>query len=74
MVVTATFSDGSTAVVEDYSYPSSIFSTLGDQVVNLDYTYEGVTKSTHLSVAVDAIVAEVPTQKDRAETSWLVVR
>ena len=64
MVVTATFSDGSTAVVEDYSYPSSIFSTLGDQVVNLDYTYEGVTKSTHLSVAVDAIVAAVPTQKD----------
>ena len=64
MVVTATFSDGSTAVVEDYSYPSSTFSTLGDQVVNLDYTYEGVTKSTHLSVAVDAIVVAVPTQAE----------
>lgn len=64
MVVTATFSDGSTAVVEDYSYPSSTFSTLGDQVVNLGYTYEGVTKSTHLSVAVDAIVVAVPTQAE----------
>lgn len=64
MVVTAMFSDGSTAVAEGYSYPSSAFSTLGDQVVNLDYTYEGVTKSTHLSVAVDAIVVAVPTQKN----------
>lgn len=64
MVVTAMFSDGSTAVAEGYSYPSSAFSTLGDQVVNLDYTYEGVTKSTHLLVAVDAIVVAVPTQKN----------
>lgn len=64
MVVTAMFSDGSTAVAEGYSYPSSAFSTLGNQVVNLDYTYEGVTKSTHLLVAVDAIVVAVPTQKN----------
>ncbi|NBH81300.1 hypothetical protein D3Z52_25195, partial [Clostridiaceae bacterium] len=41
MVVTATFSDGSSEYVTGYSYTNAAFSTLGDQVVNLDYTYEG---------------------------------
>ena len=64
MAVTATFSDGSTSGVTGYTYPSTAFSTLGSQAVELSYTYEGVTKSTSLNVTVNAIEVAVPTQKD----------
>lgn len=63
MVVTATFSDGSTAPATGYNYSNTAFSTLGQQAVSLDYTYEGVTKSTSLDVTVNAIEVAVPTQK-----------
>lgn len=62
MVVTATFSDGSTAAVLDYTYPTTNFSTLGRQVMKLEYTYEGVTKSTDLVVTVRGKTIAVPTQ------------
>ena len=62
MVVTATFSDGSTAAVLDYTYPTMNFSTLGRQVMKLEYTYEGVTKSTDLVVTVQGKTISVPTQ------------
>lgn len=62
MVVTATFSDGSTAAVLDYTYPTTNFSTLGRQVMKLEYTYEGVTKSTDLVVTVRGKTIVVPTQ------------
>ena len=62
MVVTATFSDGSTAAVLDYTYPTTNFSTLGRQVMKLEYTYEGVTKSTDLAVTVQGKTISVPTQ------------
>ncbi len=62
MAVTATFSDGSTSGVTGYTYPSTAFSTLGTQSVELSYTYEGVTKSTSLDVTVNAIEVAVPTQ------------
>lgn len=62
MVVTATFSDGSTAAVLDYTYPTTNFSTLGRQVMKLEYTYEGVTKSTDLVVTVQGKTITVPTQ------------
>lgn len=64
MVVTAHFSDGSTAPATGYTHSSAAFSTLGQQAVNLDYTFEGVTKSTSLTVTVDPIEVPVPTQKD----------
>ena len=64
MAVTAEFSDSSTAAATGYSYPTTEFSTLGQQTINLDYTYEGVTKSTTLNVTVRAIEVAVPTQKD----------
>lgn len=64
MAVTATFSDGSKSAATGYSYPTTEFSTLGQQAVNLDYTFEGVTKSTSLTVTVDPIGVPVPTQKD----------
>ena len=62
MVVTATFSDRSTAAVLDYTYPTTNFSTLGRQVMKLEYTYEGVTKSTDLVVTVQGKTISVPTQ------------
>ena len=62
MVITATFSDGSTAAVLDYTYPTTNFSTLGRQVMKLEYTYEGVTKSTDLVVTVQGKTIAVPTQ------------
>ena len=62
MVVTATFSDGSTSAVLDYTYPTTNFSTLGRQVMKLEYTYEGVTKSTDLAVTVQGKTISVPTQ------------
>lgn len=64
MVVTAHFSDSSTAPAAGYTHSSAAFSTLGQQAVSLDYTYEGVTKSTSLNVTVNAIEVAVPTQKD----------
>lgn len=64
MVVTAAFSDGSTAPAAGYSYSDTAFSTLGNQTVSLDYTYEGVTKSASLTVAVNPIEVAVPTQKN----------
>ena len=62
MVVTAHFSDGSSAAVTGYSCPDSAFSVLGPQSVGLSYAYEGVTKSTSLNVTVNAIEVAVPTQ------------
>ena len=64
MAVTANFSDGSKSAATGYSYPTTEFSTLGKQTVNLDYTFEGVTKSTSLNVTVNPIEVPVPTQKD----------
>ena len=58
------FSDSSTAPATGYTHSSAAFSTLGQQAVSLDYTYEGVTKSTSLNVTVNAIEVAVPTQKD----------
>ena len=62
MVVTATFSDGSTAAVLDYTYPMTNFSTLGRQIMKLEYTYEGATKSTDIVVTVQGKTIAVPTQ------------
>ena len=64
MVVTATFSDGSTSAVTDYSYPTTNFSALGRQVIRLEYTYEGVTKTVDLAVTVEGKTIAVPTQTD----------
>lgn len=63
MVVTATFSDGGMADVQDYTtYPTTNFSTLGRQVMKLEFTYEGVTKSVDLVVTVQGKTISVPTQ------------
>lgn len=63
MAVTSHFSDGSTALATGYAHSGTAFSTLGQQAVILDYTYEGVTKSTNLNVTVNAIEVAIPTQR-----------
>lgn len=62
MVVTATFSDESTQVVDGYTYPDTAFSTLGEQAVEIGYAYEGVTKTTSLNVTVNPVQVAVPVQ------------
>ena len=62
MVVTATFSDESTQVVDGYTYPDTAFSTLGEQAVEIGYAYEGVTKTTTLNVTVNPVQVAVPVQ------------
>lgn len=64
MVVTAKFSDNSEAPAVGYTYPKTPFTTLGQQDVNIEYTYEEVSKSTILKVTVQAIEVPVPTQKN----------
>lgn len=64
MVVTAHFSDGSTAQAAGYTYSSTAFSTLGSQQITIGYTYEDVSKETTLSVTVSAISVPIPTQKN----------
>ena len=63
MVVTAKFSDDSSAQATGYTYPNTAFSTLEGQPVNIGYTYEGVTKDTTVSVVVNAISVPIPVQK-----------
>lgn len=64
MVVTAKFSDGSSSAAVGYTYPTTEFTTLGSQPINISYTYEDVTKDTSLSVTVNAISVPIPTQKE----------
>lgn len=62
MVVTATFSDDSTAPASGYTYPSTNFTTLGSQQVQIGYEYEGVTKYATLSVTVNPVEVAAPVQ------------
>lgn len=62
MVVTAAFSDGTTAPAVGYTYTSSAFTQLGTNPVEISYTYDGVSKTTSLSVNVTAIEVTVPAQ------------
>lgn len=64
MIVTATYSDGSSSPVTGYTYPTTQFTTLGDKTIELSYTYEGVEKTTSLQVTVVAIEVPVPAQRD----------
>ena len=64
MTVMAYFSDGSESVVEDYKYSATAFTTLGRQRIAVEYTFDGVTKSTELSVKVQAIEISTPSQKE----------
>ena len=62
MVVTATYSDESTEEVSGYTHSPDEFSALGQQAVQIQYAYEGVTKTASLTVTVNPIEVAVPVQ------------
>lgn len=53
MVVTATYSDGSTASVTGYTCSPTSLTTVGTQTITVSYTEAGVTKTTTTSVTVN---------------------
>lgn len=62
MVVTATYSDESSEEVSGYTHSPDAFSALGQQAVQIQYAYEGVTKTASLTVTVNPIEVAVPVQ------------
>lgn len=63
MVVTATYSDGSSAAVSNYSISPTTFTSVGSQSVTISYTKRGVTKSAVTAVTVNKkTIPAVPSQ------------
>lgn len=63
MVVTASYSDSKTAAVTGYSCSPTTFSTVGNQVVTVSYTENGVTKTATFNVTVNRKSVTKPTWK-----------
>lgn len=63
MVVTATYSDGASAAVSNYSVSPTTFSSVGSQSVTISYTEHGVTKTSTTAVTVNKkTISAVPSQ------------
>lgn len=63
MVVTATYSDGASAAVTNYSISPTTFSSVGSQSVTISYTERGVTKSAVTAVTVNKkVISTIPSQ------------
>ena len=63
MVVTATYSDGSSAAVSNYSISPTTFTSVGSQSVTISYTEHGVTKTSTTAVTVNKkTIPAVPSQ------------
>lgn len=63
MVVTATYSDGASAAVSNYSISPTTFTSVGSQSVTISYTEHGVTKTSTTAVTVNKkIISAVPSQ------------
>ena len=63
MVVTATYSDGASAVVSNYSISPTTFTSVGSQSVTISYTEHGVTKTSTTAVTVnEKTISAVPSQ------------
>ena len=58
MVVTATFTNGSTVEVTEYTVDKTTLA-LGDTTVTVSYTYEGVTKTADVAITVNNYVVDV---------------
>lgn len=54
MVVTATYSDGTTAAVTDYSVSPSAALTVYDTTITVSYTEDDVAKTTTVNISVTA--------------------
>ena len=63
MVVTASYSDSQTKTVTGYSYSPTTFSTIGNQVVTVSYTENGVTQTATFNVTVNRKSIAKPTWK-----------
>lgn len=63
MVVTASYSDSQTKAVAGYSCSPTTFSTIGNQVVTVSYTENGVTQTTTFNVTVNRKSVAKPTWK-----------
>lgn len=63
MVVTASYSDFQTKTVTGYSCSPTTFSTIGNQVVTVSYTENGVTQTTTFNVTVNRKSVAKPTWK-----------
>ena len=63
MVVTATYSDGASAVVSNYSISPTTFTSVGSQSVTISYTEHGVTKTSTTAVTVnEKTISAAPSQ------------
>lgn len=63
MVVTASYSDSQTKTVTSYSCSPTTFSTVGNQVVTVSYTENGVTQTATFNVIVNRKSITKPTWK-----------
>ena len=63
MVVTASYSDSQTKTVTSYSCSPTTFSTIGNQVVTVSYTENGVTQTATFNVTVNRKSVTKPTWK-----------
>lgn len=63
MAVTASYSDSQTKAVAGYSCSPTTFSTIGNQVVTVSYTENGVTQTTTFNVTVNRKSVAKPTWK-----------
>lgn len=63
MVVTASYSDSQTKAVTSYSCSPTTFSTIGNQVVTVSYTENGVTQTATFNVTVNRKSVTKPTWK-----------
>ena len=64
MVVTASYSDSQTKTVTGYSCSPTTFSTIGNQVVTVSYTENGVTQTATFNVTVNRKSIAKPTWKN----------
>ena len=63
MVVTATYNDGASAAVSNYSISPTTFTSVGSQSVTISYTEHGVTKTSTTAVTVNKkTIPAVPSQ------------
>lgn len=63
MVVTASYSDSQTKTVTGYSCSPTTFSTVGNQVVTVSYTENGITQTATFNVTVNRKSVAKPTWK-----------
>ena len=64
MVITASYSDSKTAAVSGYSCSPTTFSTVGNQIVTVSYTENGVTQTATFNVTVNRKSVIKPTWKN----------